>query len=222
MVASIVSGSGRIKVSGGSGYNGLPAAGGKIRIEALTNTYTGTITGASSGSVVSFTSPAIPSNLPTLQITSVGGIDAPANPTGDIGTPDIVFPAPPTNPVTIDIAASNIPLGTTVDLRITPAIGMATTVTSTGLAGTFGDSTATASATIPPGFGAITAIASVMINASSPTFAGLALPKIDGAAPERVDVVSTGSGTTRLFLVGREGTRIELEQGGAPPAPFKR
>jgi hypothetical protein len=54
--------------------------------------------------------------------------------------------------VTVNIAASNIPIGTIVKLYISSENAVDQTVNSTPLAGTLASSTATASVTLPSGF----------------------------------------------------------------------
>jgi hypothetical protein len=93
--------------------------------------------------------PALLTNGPTLTITSVGGVSAPATLTGSFVTPDFVVPAGTSNP-TVTFAASGIPLGTTLSVVVTGQTGgVISTATSGGLSGTVASSTATASVTIP-------------------------------------------------------------------------
>ena len=86
---------------------------------------------------------------PTIRITSVAGITAPPFPSGSYSNPDITLPADTTNPVTVVISASNVPLGTPVNLTITPYMGSPVTVTGTALTGTLESSVATANVNIP-------------------------------------------------------------------------
>jgi hypothetical protein len=88
-------------------------------------------------------------NLPTLTITSVGGIATPGTPGGLYATADVVLPAGTTNPVTISLTATNTPVGTTFSVRLLQQFANSVTVTSTASTGTFASSTATASMTLP-------------------------------------------------------------------------
>ena len=54
--------------------------------------------------------------------------------------------------VTVTRAASNLPVGTELDLRLVPQNGAQIIVQSTPLAGTLASSTATATVTVPAGF----------------------------------------------------------------------
>ena len=109
----------------------------------------------------------------------------------------------------VNIAASNIPVGTVVALRVTPTSTAftATTATSTALAGTLDNSTATASIGIPPGVGSMTVSATFQIT---PLFAQLKLPLVDGAAPALAEVVVGQDGASHLYLLGKEGSRVEM------------
>jgi len=155
LIANTIAGSGgSINVPGGSGtpgsqsgFTGAGAGGpGRIRIEAYTNT--ATINFAQAPSVGQ---PGVVAllNSPSLTITSVAGVAAPIAPTGSLSNPDILVPSGTANPMTIGLAGTNIPLGTTVAVTVKPQNGAASSATSTPLSGTLGASTATASLTIP-------------------------------------------------------------------------
>ena len=136
--------------SGAGGGSGTGAGGagsvGRLRLEAYT--YSGTFA-FNPTPTVTIPGSATLSGNPTLTITSVGGVNSPAIPAGGYGAPDITLPSTTTNPVTANLAATNIPTGTTVTVRITPQEGQSSTATSTALAGTLASSTATASVTLP-------------------------------------------------------------------------
>jgi hypothetical protein len=210
LVTRTLSGGGTINVSGGTAPFGGTGngAGGRVRIEANTNAYTGSIQGASSGSFTQFPAAAIPPDLPALHIVSIGGVAVPATTTGDPSTPDISFPTAPTNPVTVALSASQVPLGTTVSLRVTPAIGAATTTTSTALTGTLTSSTASASVDIPPGPGAISASATFTLPPGSAMLMGI--PNLDGTRPVRVEVVAGLGGESKTYVIADSGARFEV------------
>jgi hypothetical protein len=214
IVAREFTGAGTINVSPGlRGTGNQPAAGGHVRIETNLNTYTGNITGAGAGSFLAFPTAAVPANQPVLRITSVGGIAAPANPAASLSTPDITFPSDVVAPVTLTVAANNVPTGTPVNIRVVPASGQPTTATTSGLTGSFGSSTATASVTLPPGAGVVTASASFSIAGGGEGPGGGAafnsLPLLDGKPPERVEVVALADGSSRAYLVAASGARFE-------------
>jgi hypothetical protein len=180
-----------------------------VRIEANTNGYTGSIQGASSGSFTQFPAAAIPSDLPQLRISSIGGVAVPATTTGDPATPDVTFPTAPVNPVVVALSGSQIPVGTTVSLRVTPAIGAATTTTSTALSGTLSSSTASATLDIPPGPGAMSASATFTLPPQSALLMGI--PSLDGTKPHQVEIVASAGGPSRMYVIGENGARFEVE-----------
>lgn len=190
------------KISGGASI-----AAGRLRIEASTNTYTGGV--PANTSFTQFPARPIPTALPVLRVTAVNGVAAPTSPIGSLATPDINFPTAITGNVTVNIAASNIPVGTLVSVRVVPTNSAftATTATSTALAGTLDNSTATASIGIPPGVGSMTVAATFQIT---PLFAQLKLPAVDGAVPALAEVVVGKDGMSHMYLVGKEGSRVEM------------
>jgi hypothetical protein len=140
LVATSVTGNGTVNVAGG-GF----ASAGRVRVEAFTNTATlgGTAPG---GLTVGVPDPA-PVGLVSLRIGAVGGVRAPANPSGSYTTPDVILPAGTSSPITVALEASQIPLGTTIIVTATPLSGVPTSVVSTPLAGT--PAAASASASVP-------------------------------------------------------------------------
>jgi hypothetical protein len=76
-------------------------------------------------------------------------MSAPANPVGSVlGAPDVMLPVGTTNPVTVGLAASNVPMGTTVQLTATPQSGSKTTASCALLDGSQANSSCTASISI--------------------------------------------------------------------------
>jgi len=214
IVAQQFTGAGSIDVSGAVNGNGtLKASGGFVRIEASSNTFTGGITGAAGGSFVSFPTAPIPATQPLLRITAVGGSGAPANPNATLASPDITFPAPISAPVTVDLAANNVPTGTTITVKVVPAVGSPTTATSSALNGTTASSTAQATVTLPPGAGIITATATFTAGGQSAALLPSALPLIDGERPQVVEVTAGVDGASHTFLVAKSGARFELSRG---------
>jgi hypothetical protein len=192
-----------------------PASGGFVRLEAAINTYTGSITGAAGGSFISFPTEPIPGLSPTLRITSINGTSAPTAPLASMVSPDITFPSAIEAPVTLEVAASNVPLGTTVNIKVVPATGQPTTATTSGLSGTVATSTAQATVTLPPGAGVVTASATFNVGGGGGG-GGMAfgpLPLIDGQRPEKVEVVAMADGTSRTYLLAASGARFEIGRG---------
>jgi hypothetical protein len=163
------------------------------------------------GTVLSAPQEARPSGVPTLRITSVGGIAVGQNPTGSISTPDVTFQTAPSGPVTVNLAASNIPTTPTrvVSVRASPLIGDPSTADSTPLSGTPASSTASASLTIPAGAGVITAVTSFPVTTAMLD----RLPQIPGLKPALIEVTADASGTSRLYVIGEDSRRVELKLG---------
>jgi hypothetical protein len=208
LVAQTIAGTGSIDISGGPLiFNSQPGGFGRVRIEAVSSTATFVFTGTPPPAAVSFAnqplSPTLP-NQPTLTITSLGGVAAPGTLTGALATPDFVLPAG-TSTATVNFAASNIPLGTTLSVVVKGQMGsVISTATSSGLSGTVASSSASASVTIPtdqPSL--VSASASFTVIAA----AGGAPLYADGEPVERV-VVTTGLGrgsqVTYVTASGRE------------------
>ncbi len=95
-----------------------------------------------------------------VSIVSVDGGAAPPAPQGSFDVPpDITLSPAVTNPVTVTLQASNVPVDTVIAVTVTPEGGSPTTVNSTPLSGTLASSTATASVTVPPGNSIVSAAA---------------------------------------------------------------
>jgi hypothetical protein len=134
---------------------------GRVRLEAFNLGNITSFPAASRGTPGQV--PALPGpNFPKVQITSIGGAAVPPNPQATfLSVPDTSLdPNSTPNPVTVDLQASNVSLGTVIAVSVvTEGFTTATTVNSTPLAGTLASSTATASVTLPPGVSVITAAA---------------------------------------------------------------
>ena len=101
--------------------------------------------------------------LPSLTITSVAGVAAPAQPTGSA---DIVLPETTPNPVEVIFSTSNVPLGNTISLKVTPATGASTSTLSDALDGTEASGTASANIDLPDGPSILSAQVSFTVTAS--------------------------------------------------------
>jgi hypothetical protein len=137
---------------------------GRIRVEGFQ--LTGIFSGSSNGIPpatrgVPGQVPVLPSaNFPSVKITAVGGSTVPPNPQATfLSVPDTSLdPNATPNPVTVNLQATNVMLGTVLAVSVvTEGFPTATTVNSTPLAGTLSLSTATANVTLPPGVSVITA-----------------------------------------------------------------
>jgi len=147
LMANTISGNGTISAKGGHTYNEITdGAAGRVRLEAYTNSFGGVSDPPYTLNIWSPTNPpgsAFPANEPILRITSIAGVSAPTYPTGSYAQPDIWLPSNTTNPVTVNLSASYIPVGTTVTVSVLPQYGSVSNVNTT-LSGVFESSTASA------------------------------------------------------------------------------
>jgi hypothetical protein len=205
LMADRITGEGTISASGGSGgpsnpgtYAGGTGSVGRIRLEANTVTRTAATT---PGYTYGHPGTVFIANVPALRITAVGGMNVPENPSGQYGSPDIVLPSSTTNPVTVDISATNIPVGTQVTVRATPEYGTATSVTSTGLTGTDASSTTSVSITISTSYQSI-----LMAQATYTLQASLYW---DDEKIEKVRVAATLGGESEAVYITESGREIK-------------
>jgi hypothetical protein len=184
IVSANFAGSGTLNVDGGIGAG--QGGRGRTRVEIAT---TGTL---SLG------------GIPTLAITSVGGVAAPASPTG---TGDVSIPVDAPNPATVAFSASGVPVGNTIALTVTPLRGTPSTATSGPLAGSAASSTATANISIPQGISTLTASASYTITVAM----GEMLRQYAGdERVARVMLTATYGGASTAKLITVSGKEYEV------------
>ncbi|MGH7313497.1 MAG: hypothetical protein ACREJV_10010 [Candidatus Rokuibacteriota bacterium] len=212
LVATSITGTGTINVAGGGGGGGIAGGGagsaGRVRVEAFSNTISVTVGALPPGAVTAAApSPVTLANNPTLRISSVGGVAAPAAPSGSFTIADVVLPAGTTNPVTVNLQAANIPLGTTVTVSVKGQYGAGSATTSGPLTGTLTASTASASVTVPTDEpSVISASASFLLTALGPSGPVYA----EGEEVERVRVTVTAGGDSRVAYITKSGREIAL------------
>lgn len=151
LIAPTISGAGTLDVSGGavlsgSGYTSGGGGVGWILLNATTNSFTGTELGFAFAGAFYIPTPILPGSV---TITSINGVAAPANPVGSPTIPDVTIAAAAA--VTVNIAATQVPLGTQVTLTLVPSIGSAVSTQCSALTGTTAASLATCSITFPTG-----------------------------------------------------------------------
>ncbi len=206
VIAPTISGSGRLEARGGSGgsSNGGVGANGRIRLDATTLTFSGTTDPLTT---TGLPQPVFPgTGQPTLTIASVGGVAAPASPGGSfLAAPDILLPTGTTNPVEVVLTASNIPLGTAIQVTATPQSGGRATATSTGLSGSQASSTASASLTL-----SLTQTSVLTATATFPLVASAGQGPIyaEGEEVRWVRVASTFGGGSTLTYVTASGKEV--------------
>jgi hypothetical protein len=204
LMANTITGEGTISANGGAGGNNIngidggAGGAGRIRFEADSVTRTAN---TSPLYTYSYPSTVFVTNMPTLTITLVGGVSVPANPSGQYGSPDITLPSATTNPVSVNISATNIPVGTQVTVTSTPEFGTATT--ATGLLNS--SSTASVSITLSTSYQSI-------LTATA-TFTVQTAMYWDNEKIEKVRVATTmgkGSDVTYITEKGREIKSTDL------------
>jgi len=149
LMAPRIDGGGTLDVRGAGS-----ASCGRVRVEGFTISNLLVI---NPGACSTTSSPGLvfpPANAPTVRVTSVGGIAVPAQTTASFVVPDAVINS--AAPVVINLEATNVPVGTQVNLRLTSEDGAGMTLQANALTGTLASSTAdTAPITIPSGFSRI-------------------------------------------------------------------
>ena len=190
---------------GGSG----PVGGGlgRIRVEAFElNLAAGFIDPPPSTGTPGPVTP--PAGFPSLRIPAVGGVSPPAIPQGTfLAPPDIALSPTVMNPVTVELAAANIPLGTTIAVTVRPEAGPITTVDSTPLEGTLASSTATASVSLANGVSVISANATF----AAPRVGSLGRPMVvAGEVVKQIQVSSTYEGPTRIIYITASGQEVDI------------
>ena len=206
LIATNVVGGGALEAKGGCAQEGndcnvyyAPGSLGRIRVEAETFSYTGTsnpwfMPGSPSATIVAAS--------PSLTITSVAGTVVSPTPSG---IDDVVLPATLTNPVIVALRTSNVPLGSTVQIRVVPAQGLPVLATSTALSGTLSDATATASVSLPQGPSRLEA--NVTFNVTVAMGQALAV-YANNETVRQVEILSGGTNSGReLVLVTESGRR---------------
>lgn len=211
LIANTIGGAGNLNVAGGSGggpnvsFAGGTGGQGYIRIEAYD--YSGFTGSSTPANIISFAfpHPVTSPNSPSLRISSVGGVAAPSSPFGSLqGVPDVIVPSSTTNPMTVGLEGSNLPLGTIIQVSVTPSRGAKTTVSSTGLAGSEAASTASASVTLSGGISVVSASAVIDL-----TLAKLDPIFINGERVRQIEVAATFGGASELIYVTASGRRVK-------------
>ena len=171
IVATTIAGNGTMNAVGAGagtlgalGYAGQAAGGagssGRIRLEAENITRTAV---SNPGHSFGAPGPIFIAGTPTLAITTVGGVAVPVAPTG---VADVSLPASTVNPVNVAFQTTGVPVGNTVTVKVTPALGATSSVISTALTGSTANATASADVTLPTGPSTLQATLTYTIVAS--------------------------------------------------------
>lgn len=193
IVASAYSGAGTLSVTGGgAGCSGVAYIGGGAG--AVGRTSVDVITGG----VFDV------GGMPTLTVTSIGGVAAPAQPSG---SGDVQLAADLANPVTVEITATGIPVGTVVKLTVLHPFASAASYNSTPLAGTLASSAASASISVLTGTSSLLASTTYAITLAM----GEALSVYaQGERVERVALSAAMGEGTQATLITISGKEFEV------------
>lgn len=198
---------------GGGGSNSGGGAGGNgwIRIEGNTSNWVGN---TNPGYSFGLPGHALVPDNPTLSIVSVtptngtnSGVTAntPANPSGNA---DITFPTG-TSSATVSLAATNIPLGTTVTVYVVPATGAARSSTlSDALSGSLAAATATATVTLSPGNNVLMAAATYTVT----EIIAMNLPKFNGEYVAKIRVEGGMDGKSKVTYITASGKEYPADK----------
>lgn len=217
LMATTIAGNGILNAVGAAAgataqcFLGGAGAIGRIRLEAEIIT-------RSAGSTPQYPPVTAPTTVfvagfPTLRITSVAGIAAPTEPTGNA---DITLPATTANPVTVDFATTSVPVGNTVKLTVKPASGAAIVATSPALVGTTVNATASVQVDLPSGPSVLEATTTFTIVASLGQELGNQFAQ--GERVEKIEVSAGTQGPSRVTLITVSGKRIAMP-GPLPAMP---
>lgn len=236
LVATTITGDGKLWANGGCAIAlGLPRRGcesdgsspdwahrdaghggavGRIRLEAESNNYTGEHSPLKSqGSPA----PIFLTNIPTLRIASIAGVDVPAEPTG---VADVDLPAPPSGPVTVVFKTVNVPPGNSVKLRLTPDSGNAVEVESVAITGSLAEGSASVNVDLRAGASALTAWTSYMV--APPVAVASALSQYaNNEKVEQIELAVSLQGEPAAWLHTASGKRFEVSYAQLRAAGFE-
>jgi len=210
LLATTISGNGPLNASGGSAggsqsgcANGGAGAVGRIRLEA--ENFTRTTGSTPPYPAVTAPTTVFVAGLPTLRITSVAGVSAPALPTGNA---DILLPANTPNPVTVTFATTGVPVGNTVTLNVVPAAAASVRAVSPALSGSTENATASVNVTLPSGPSVLQATTSYTVVAALGRELGQRYA--NGEQVERVTLIASVQGPPSVTLTTVSGKQYRI------------
>ena len=154
----------------------------------------------------------------SLSIASIAGLGAPANPKGQVNTPDVVLSAQTANPVPVVVQCANIPVNTPVSVFAIPMTGPQVQASAVNNAGTLASSTATINLNLPRGGGIIYASAVVGIgglaaaansDGKAASYAQTGLTT-DGERFAKMEITAALGGAQQIAYVTESGKRFTL------------
>lgn len=202
LVTNTLSGNGTIQAKNGtSDYYGYDGGIGRIRLEVSTNNFSNPTDPAYSFGAPSSVFPPSP---PSLSIDSIAGVTVPPNPTGAYNQPDMMLDSMTANPVTVVVSAANIPVNTTVAVKVIPQYGDNTYDSQDSiLTGTDQSSTASADVTLSTSY-------SNIVTAEA-TFIILQAMYWNGEEIDRVKVATQMGGKSDTVYITKSGKEIPAD-----------
>jgi len=213
LVAKTVTGSGVLSTAGG-----MSAGLGRVRIDAMENLFSGTITGV-------FTEGFQPIIIPAggqgvqLSIGSIAGTAVSQNPSGVLANPDVIIPSQQSNPLPVVVNCSNIPLNTEITVIVHPTNGPDVQAVAMNNAGALAASTATVSLNMPRGGGIIYAkcvsgVANLGVDTSSKELRTKSLAETgwtaDGERFAKMEFAAALGGSQQITYISESGKRYPL------------
>jgi hypothetical protein len=200
LIAGTITGNGWISAIGGYGISsGGNGGAGRIRIEADNNYRT-----ASTDPIYTFGAPTsvFLSGMPTLSIDTIADTSAPSNPNGDYNQPDMMLPSTTTNPVTVAVSATNVPLPANVDVWVIPQYGSDSSYQA-ALSGSDQSSSGSANVTLSTDYSNV-----IMAEA---TFTVQQAMYYNGEKIDKVRVAATMGGKSKVVYITESGKEISGE-----------
>lgn len=211
LVAPQVTNQGALQARGGgqscagTGSYGYP---GVVRVECVTCSIAATTPAAfianTLGPITSASTPAVTA-LPSVTISSIGGVSAPSTPSGSHGSPDVALPmtSPLDVPVTLSIQNVSVPMQFYV--KMIPAMGEPQFFPATLSTGSFASSTATAIVRMPPG---VVCVLLAYLNYYPQVAGGFSL--VDGEEVEHLLVAADVGDLMTASLLTKSGRILAL------------
>lgn len=217
IMATTIAGNGAINAIGGIGidqgtgefrnFKGGNGAPGRIRLEGETISRVAATTPTFTQAVPSVV---FVSGLPSLRISTVAGVAAPADPTGKA---DITLAAATVNPVAVTFTTTGVPVGNTIKLTVTPQYGATSSVVTPAITGTVSAGTASTSITLPSGPSVLSATVTYSIVASL----GIELSKFaQGERVEKIRLSASTGGPSEVTLITISGKEYTMPSSQIP------
>lgn len=214
LVATAITGGGRLRAGYGSTYYYAYSATtqGRIRVEAesydgglYVNLYGNSVGYDSHLSSAATPGPVFIAGLPGLKITRVAGQPVPDPPSG---TADVSLAADTPNPVTVEFETTGVPVGNTVRLTVTPYSGESSSVVSPALTGSTAKAAASVSVDIPEGETTLLAQTTYIVLAA---VGDQLAPYAGGERVDKVRLAADLQGRSRAYLITVSGREFEVD-----------